>query len=103
MTGWVCLTCGREDLDSKSAARGHVKFSGGDHGDRMELPADWEDHVGPVDAGDAGDDADDAAGDGADDAADGRTNPDGQADEESDPSSSKWRRALFGDVRELFR
>lgn len=42
---YTCLICGKDDLDGVRGAKGHIKFSGGDHGDRMELPDNWRDSI----------------------------------------------------------
>ena len=49
-----CTICGKSPLSGENGAKGHVKFSGGDHGSRMELPDNWESAIEEIDDSDPG-------------------------------------------------
>lgn len=99
--------CGKT-LDDKRGAKGHVKFSsGGPHGEKMELPDDWESLF------DDEAETDEPEDDTSDDEAEGEAGG-SQADqsptepEESDSDDSggsdggRIKTALFEDVRALW-
>jgi hypothetical protein len=89
--------CGKK-MDGRGR-KGHVRYSsGGEHGEKGELPDDWESIVPPLDDDEDADDVEDTD---ADDEPDEATDADVSeaVDDTDDDRAGRVRRGLFEDVR----
>lgn len=84
-----CLKCGQTGIDARGR-NGHAKFSGGDHGDRQELPDDYSKADWFEKDDEANEEADADEGDEEDD-------PDPSEQEESDSDESEASESNEGD------
>lgn len=107
MAEFKCTKCG-DTVDGRGR-RGHARFSGGPHGDRMELPDEWSEWFEPIDGEDDPADEDEQEGDQqAPSDAGGDTDDQSPTEREKSDSgrlsaSQRIRLALTDDVTHLWR